>query len=238
MGQHKVLVLTITAIAAVFLLSLACLNFYLKNTHLNDELSQTKEVLNKTHGEVSRMREDKDKVLKENEKLQADTVTYLGLNSKMQQEKEKFQQAAEESKKAVEKIEDELQKAKLALSLLGKRVGKEEMELKGKLKKDKDDLQKNVKELEETLASERGFYHYNLAVAFTQAKLYDEAIDAYKKSLEYNPANPEAHYNLGLLLANVKGQTEEAVEHYRKYLQLKPDAEDKEEVEAWIVKLK
>ena len=57
------------------------------------------------------------------------------------------------------------------------------------------------------------------------------------KSLEINPGNPEAHYNLGLLYDKVKNKPEKAVIHYKKYLEIEPYAEDKEEVMKLIKKL-
>ena len=74
-------------------------------------------------------------------------------------------------------------------------------------------------------------------MAYTQANLYDEAIEAYEKSLTFDQNNAEAHYNLGLLYDKVKTDPEKAVLHYKKYLELKPDAEDKEEIETWIQQL-
>jgi hypothetical protein len=39
------------------------------------------------------------------------------------------------------------------------------------------------------------------------------------------------------LYENPIGDTEKALEHYRKYLELKPNAEDSAEVEVWIKRL-
>jgi tetratricopeptide (TPR) repeat protein len=50
--------------------------------------------------------------------------------------------------------------------------------------------------------------------------------------------NADAHYNLGLLYKDVKQDPDKAIMHLSKYLELKPDAEDKEEVQGWIEKLK
>ena len=52
--------------------------------------------------------------------------------------------------------------------------------------------------------------------------------------MKLNPDNPDAHYNLGLLYENHQKDPIKACLHYRKYLELKPQAEDKEEVENWI----
>jgi tetratricopeptide (TPR) repeat protein len=43
--------------------------------------------------------------------------------------------------------------------------------------------------MENKLKQERVLYHYNLGVAYSQAKFYDEAIDEYEKSLKFNANN-------------------------------------------------
>ena len=106
-------------------------------------------------------------------------------------------------------------------------------ETSGKVK----ELQKRISNLEVKRAKEKASYYYNLAVAYTKAKLHDKAIKAYSKSVEINPNNSEAHYNLGLLYEKVKNKPEEAVVHYKKYLKIQPQAKDKEEVMEWIKKL-
>ena len=238
MGKKKILIIIIAALLSVAGLLFACINFYLQATKLHAELSQTKAFLERSNEEISRVKEEKGKISQEKEKLQADSISYLGFNTKLQEEQAKLKKEVGESNKSIQKKEDELQKVKLALDQIRNHADKEDSQLKDKLSKERAVLIKDVKALEAILTKERGFYHYNLGVSFTKAKLFDEAINAYEKSLEFDPDNPEAHYNLGLLFANVKGQPEEAVVHYRKYLQLKPDAEDKDEVEAWIAKLK
>jgi tetratricopeptide (TPR) repeat protein len=50
----------------------------------------------------------------------------------------------------------------------------------------------------------------------------DEAIPYFQKSLEINPANASAEYNLGDAFRE-SGKADEAITHYRKALQIKPD---------------
>jgi tetratricopeptide (TPR) repeat protein len=116
-------------------------------------------------------------------------------------------------------------------------MAKDRKENKVMLEGELGQLRENVKSLEQTLNKERSIYHYNLAVSFTQAELYDDAIEAYEKSLKFNPDNADAYYNLGLLYANIRNNPEKAIEEYRAYLKLKPDAPDRDEVDAWIRQL-
>ncbi|MFH1318611.1 MAG: hypothetical protein ABIH71_06320, partial [Candidatus Omnitrophota bacterium] len=64
------------------------------------------------------------------------------------------------------------------------------------------------------------------------------AVNAYEKSLSFESENAEAQYNLGLLYENFNLEPEKAILHYEKYLELKPDAVDKDEVLKWINRLK
>jgi tetratricopeptide (TPR) repeat protein len=69
-----------------------------------------------------------------------------------------------------------------------------------------------------------------LGTAYTKAGLYKEAIGAYLKSLTYGPNNADIHYYLGLLYQKSNKNVERAVFHLKKYLYLKPDANNREEV--------
>ncbi|MDD5595510.1 MAG: tetratricopeptide repeat protein [Candidatus Omnitrophica bacterium] len=236
MDKKKILIIVIGGIV-IFSLIISIV-FFLKANYLDKELSQTKQMLTKTQDEAKRIQAEKEKVTKENEKLSSDAISYLGINSQLQSEKEKLQNAIDESKKNLAKKEIDLEKTQIALERLEKKVIQEGSTRKNLYEKESEDLKKNIKSLEETLKKERGLYHYNLAVAFTQSKLFDEAIDSYEKSLSFDPTNADAHYNLGLLYTSARGNPEKALQHYQEYLKLKPDAEDKDEVMGWIAKLK
>jgi len=80
------------------------------------------------------------------------------------------------------------------------------------------------------LESEKGALYEELGTAYTKAGLYDEAITAYRKSLACNPNNADIHYYLGLLYQKSNKNVEKAVFHFKKYLYLKPEAKNKEEV--------
>jgi tetratricopeptide (TPR) repeat protein len=58
---------------------------------------------------------------------------------------------------------------------------------------------------------------------FFKAGDTDNAIPAYRKALELNPNNIQAHLKLGFLLYNVKERYEEGMEHYEKALQIDPN---------------
>jgi protein O-mannosyl-transferase len=63
--------------------------------------------------------------------------------------------------------------------------------------------------------------HNNLGLALARRGEFNEAIDHYRKALEFKPDYVESHINLGAALAG-HGQIGEAIEHYRKAVQFEP----------------
>ena len=182
-----------------------------------------------------------EQTLQEKEKLQADTISYIGVNTNLQREKEEAEKKLQAALEIIASKEHELEESAKKLKEAGKKLAKRDSAQIGKLEgaqQEKEELLAKANLLEGTLKKERALYNYNLAVAYTQAKLYDDAVDAYNKSLEYNPDNAEAYYNLGLLYENFKGDPDFAIRSYEKYLKLQPKAMDKEEVQGWIARLR
>ena len=121
--------------------------------------------------------------------------------------------------------------------------------------------------------------HYNLAVVYTKAEDYINAIEEYKKVIEMKPDNADSYYSLAvaennlavdieqlkvrmniddtLFTPNQSGETtieltdeltekeknlvkelyDSAIANYQKYLELNPNADDKQEVETNIQKI-
>lgn len=91
-----------------------------------------------------------------------------------------------------------------------------------------------LKEENNQLKEERGMLYEDLGTAYTKAGLFDEAIDAYTKSLSYSPNNARIHYYLGLLYQKSLRDPQKAVFHLKKYLYIDRDAKDKDEVKYMI----
>lgn len=211
---------------------------YLKSSSLNNELVQSRQISQKMQDEIKRLDSEKTKAVKENEKLQQDSLTYINSNTKLQQEKEDTEKKLNAAKSLLKRKESELSKVKDKLDELNAKTSNQQASIDSQISREKEELTNTIKALEEQLKKERALYHYNLAVAYTQAKLYDDALEAYDKSLALNPDNPEAYYNLGLLYSDVKNQPKIAAGYYKKYLELKPEAPDRNDVQILIDKLK
>lgn len=108
-------------------------------------------------------------------------------------------------------------------------------ECPGLIEKEKE-LQQRIISLECILQNERARLYQELGTAYVQAKLFNLAIGAYAKALDFNPNNAEVHYNLGLLYKHAKDNNAKSIFHLKTYLQLNPDAENKKEVE-YLIKI-
>lgn len=233
--KKTVLIITVL-FGAGLLLTITLFSFFSAN-RLKSQLGQAQNMIQKTQEEMARLEQDKEKIDQDNEKLQQDAVSYVALNSKLQDEREKLQKDLEEAEKTIETREAVLERQRIKLQELERKIAKDKTGQRGEAFKTREELQNKIASLEDTLNKERALYHYNLAVAYSQAGLYDQAIESYEKSLFSDSRNADAHYNLGLLYHNINQDRARAVEHYRRYLELKPDAEDKEEVLGWIENL-
>lgn len=228
------------AVVAVIAIT-ASLYLLSEKNNLAAQAANSKIMLKKMQEEVDDMKAKTEETLKEKEKLQADAISYIGVNTNLQREKEGADKKLKAALEIASSKDIELQEAEKKLGEMEKKLARQKRTETGKAEEtqqERQELLAKLSSLEETIRNERGLYHYNLAVAYTQAKLYDEAVDSYNESLKYNPDNAEAFYNLGLLYENFKGDPDFAIRCYSKYLELKPDALDKEEVQGWIDRLK
>lgn len=67
------------------------------------------------------------------------------------------------------------------------------------------------------------FYRaFNIAIESMKANRFDQAVENWRKALEMNPEDGQAHFNLGYSL-NETGQPAEAMAEYRKASELSPD---------------
>jgi len=182
--RGKVFIFLLIGLSLVLLISSVIL--FSKKNALNQQLEQTKQMVLKVNEEKQRIEAEKEKITKENEKLKADTLVYIELNNNLQKEKENLQNRLKEAQKIIETKEDGLERLKLNLEKLNKKIAKESGRQNEELMKQKKELEDKVSSLETTLQKERALYHYNLAVSYTKAKLYDEAIKVFEKSLIFD----------------------------------------------------
>lgn len=64
--------------------------------------------------------------------------------------------------------------------------------------------------------------HYDLANAFLNSGRFDKAVASYRKTIDIQPDNADAHVNLGCSLQQLN-RLDEAISHFRQAIQIKPD---------------
>lgn len=122
----------------------------------------------------------------------------------------------------IEKIED-LQDIKKIVEeeRIRKKLGEEPEEVVEATKKSKGS---------EKTDNEKAFEHYNAGMEASQAGRYEEAINEFKKSLQYNDRIWQTYQYLGSCYYN-QGMEQEAVQAYKKALELNPD---NRELSEWL----
>jgi len=211
--------------------------FYVTANSLKLEVNQSKMAIKKLEEDTVSLLAEKAKIVKENEKLNDDLASHLGAQSKAKADKEKLSGLLLKAEDYIEKKEAELQLLNKRVEELDKEsaVLKKEFQEKGPAKV--RELSDKISKLEATLNQERAVANYNLAVAYEQAGFDDEAVAAYERSLQSDPKNADACYNLGLFYKEKRNDPEKAIKYLTRYLKLSSDAEDKAEVENWLREL-
>jgi tetratricopeptide (TPR) repeat protein len=77
--------------------------------------------------------------------------------------------------------------------------------------------------------------HYNMAVIYAKEGRTHDAEVEYLKALRIDPTDADLHYNLGILYDEGLRNPKKAVRHYRRYMTLRPNAIDTDQVKNWIL---
>ena len=198
------------------------------------QLEHTSALLEKMDHETERLESEKAQVVRAYETLQADVASYVALNTKLQEEAGQQQRQSAEAQRLLERKEGELKTLHDQLQTLRKALTDEKRNAHKALSEELELLKHTSSALETTLQHERAVSHYNMGALYAQARRYEEAVEAYETSLRFDPSDSDTHYNLGLLYEKVIRDPAQALSHYRTYLELNPDAHDRDEVQRWI----
>ena len=90
-------------------------------------------------------------------------------------------------------------------------------------------------EQDENLRSDAAKAHYNMGNIYFEKGEYEIAAREYYQAVTLMPNDPDAHYNLALVSSEYLDDQKTALEHYKTYLFLKPDASDKNAINEKII---
>lgn len=96
--------------------------------------------------------------------------------------------------------------------------------------------EKKLVDFQEKVQKERLSLHYNLGVVYDKNAMYLDALKEYEKALAVGPNDADTYYNLAILYDDHLNDNRAAIRHYQKYLTLRPDADDVEQVIEWVIR--
>jgi len=76
--------------------------------------------------------------------------------------------------------------------------------------------------------------HYNLGVFYVEQKNFERAAVEFEKAVEWRPEDAPSHYNLGLIYSEHLRNEEKAISNFQRYLDLQPEAKDRNYVEGLL----
>ncbi|OGW98820.1 MAG: hypothetical protein A3G33_07990 [Omnitrophica bacterium RIFCSPLOWO2_12_FULL_44_17] len=79
--------------------------------------------------------------------------------------------------------------------------------------------------------------YYNLGTMLYEQQNYENAAKQYQRAIELNPMDSWAHHNLGIICDYYLKDNTKAVEHYKKYIKLKPAEEEAHKIRERILEL-
>jgi len=175
----------------------------------------------------------------EENKIIAANETNMLLEKRLRQSGDKIKglnETIRQLKAKIEKLHIQLRnykKLKTNYKDLGTLTDKEKGKNTG-LQKQNYELLDRIVSLEATLSKDRASLYKELGTLYSQVKLYNQAIDAYEKSLAEKPDDPEVNYNIGILYKQCKNDPKKAVFHLKKFIELSPNAKNKKDAEYLI----
>jgi regulator of sirC expression with transglutaminase-like and TPR domain len=79
--------------------------------------------------------------------------------------------------------------------------------------------------------------HHAIGVRYNMMAMNEEALKAFQMAVELDPNHAESHFDLARVYIEYLDDSESAVPHFRRYVQLRPEAKDVEQIKGWLMKV-
>ncbi|MEE9518704.1 MAG: tetratricopeptide repeat protein, partial [bacterium] len=86
------------------------------------------------------------------------------------------------------------------------------------------------------LRSDMVTLHHTIGINYNNLGKNDEALKAFLMALKLDPNHAESHFELARLYMEHLGDKESAVAHFRRYLRLRPEANNAERIKGWLLR--
>jgi tetratricopeptide (TPR) repeat protein len=194
------------------------------------------------------MQEERDSLRATLSKSKAGYIIVDDLNRKIKEQSQeiaRLENNVKQMQKDVEKSVDQVAKAEATAVVLSDQIKDITAKYKkamGTNKKLESKLNRQPKEYAEiarenkVLIKRTALMHYNLGVFYTKSKEYNRAISEFEKSIELNPEDPQAYFNLGFIYAEYFEDRPKSIDRFQKFLLLtKKEDEDVDWVKRYIL---
>jgi len=78
--------------------------------------------------------------------------------------------------------------------------------------------------------------YHTIGISYNMLGMNEEALKAFQMAVELDPNHAESHFDLARVYIEYLDDSESAVPHFRRYVQLRPEAKDAERIRGWLVK--
>lgn len=193
---------------------------------------------------------EKTALREEIERLKRDAVITKNKSEGLNRQNEILKEELNRSKAAYSKLESELGGyAEEVKELATRRIKyydayKSEKENSSKLNLIIKELQNEIDTLKDQMGSISGKYKdreaahiYDMAFLYIKASMFDDALKSFERYMELAGEDADMHFNMGYIYEHAKADRRSAIAHYKKYLALKPNAEDIYEIKMKIASL-
>lgn len=194
------------------------------------------------------LQEERDSLRSTLSKSKAGYIIVEDLNRKVKeqsQEISRLENNIKQLQKEVEKSVDKVAKAETTAVVLSDQIKEVTSKYKkalGTNKKLESKINRQPKQYAEiarenkVLIKRTALMHYNLGVFYTKSKEYNRAISEFEKSIELNPEDPQAYFNLGFIYAEYFEDRPKSIDRFQKFLLLtKKEDEDVDWVKRYIL---
>lgn len=194
------------------------------------------------------LEEEKDQIKKSLLKSKAGYIIVDDLKMKLNdQKKEKFalDKKIKRLESECEAVENKLIKSQTETNILREQLKEVKEKYSGSLRQNEilaKKIEQQPKEYVEIarenkiLIKRTALMHYNLGVFYTKNKEYARATAEFEKTIELNPEDAYAYFNLGYIYAEYFTDRPKAIEYFKKYLnQAKKDDKDVDWVKKYIL---
>lgn len=194
------------------------------------------------------LQEERDSLRSTLSKSKAGYIIVEDLNRKVKeqsQEISRLENNIKQLQKEVEKSIDKVAKAETTAVVLSDQIKEVTSKYKkalGTNKKLESKINRQPKQYAEiarenkVLIKRTALMHYNLGVFYTKSKEYNRAISEFEKSIELNPEDPQAYFNLGFIYAEYFEDRPKSIDRFQKFLLLtKKEDEDVDWVKRYIL---